>query len=68
MPPSFVGKVLGLAPSCVHAICDLGADLNNGHAPIDFDGDFHLLSSCSDLGFAKSEQEGRGAAPWQTAV
>jgi hypothetical protein len=42
-------------------------DFNRHHTPIDFDGDLHRVSSCSDLDFEKSEQ-GRGATPGPDAL
>jgi hypothetical protein len=49
MPPPFVGKVLGFAPSCLHALGYFGADFNNRHAPVDLDGDLHRIVLRSDF-------------------
>jgi hypothetical protein len=53
MPPPFVGKILGFTPSCIHAIRYLGADLNNGHTPVNFDGDLHRVVLLFRFGFCE---------------
>ena len=51
-----MGKVLGFASALVVALGHFAADFNGHLSPVDFDGDLHRISSCSDLDFAKSER------------
>ena len=63
MPPLLVGKVLGFPSALVVALGHFIADLNGHHAPIDFDGNFHLdLPPFRFLAGVWSERRRRGTA------